>query len=103
MPSPRAGVARNLVVPIEEANDLVVGDEGERAPSVPARHGVPVGVELHERLSIDGDRRDGVGLRKRIGQREETRALLVEEFDDASFWPSRMRTLVRDRAEELVE
>jgi len=61
-------VTGDFIVAVDEAHDLVVGDHGQRAPSIRGWDGVAIRVELHEGGLVDGDRDDGVCFGKRIGE-----------------------------------
>ena len=103
VPSPAAGVPRDLHRAVEQPHRRVVGDERERLAGVDRGRRVAVGVEVDEGGLVDGGGLHEVRLGERIGQGEQPRPLLGEHVDDPPLGPSRMRSGVGDLVEEDEE
>ena len=99
----RAVVACDALAAGEHADLEVVGDERQRALGVLRRDRVAIGVEAHEGLAIDDNRRDALGRGPSAGQREQPRSLLGEHVGDRALRLHRMWPRVRDLGDEAGE
>ena len=91
------------VLPSSDADGAVIGDERADVSGVIGRHRVAIGVDADERLGVDLDGLDAVGLGQRIGQRQEARALVGEHLADRALRDRRVRAGMRDLVDEPGE
>src|SRR5580658_1909818 len=95
-----AGVAGDLGLSIEQAYDLVIGDQGQGAVPKGARDRVAIGVEADEGLRIDGYRHDQVGWGQRVWEREQAGLLLLQHVPHRAGGEGGMQARVCDLGDE---
>lgn len=78
------GMLRQHGEPVDDADDLMIGDERQRAPHVRVGNRVEIPIEAHVRLLPRADRPDERRLERMLGARQEARLLLGEHRGDGA-------------------
>ena len=99
--SPTTKVRGNLFVGIDNANEDIVGDDGERLPCVLPWDRVLIAVETDGRRLVGAHRQHDVGVRRRLLQGQESRFLLGEALAHAAPGMPGMRSPMNHAVNEL--